>query len=251
MTAAAVLPFRVTKPLLDIGLFSDNPDMLEFYENTVGTPFVELLQHSPTYQERFYSVHGASLKINYSQEAMGDGTSGYRGLLVARDGLDAPETFVDPHGLTVTLVPTGASGVTPLGVRVVVADAQRQRDFLVDALGAREDAHGIVLGDTRIVVDENAALPYPTPTWRRGFNYVLVPVDDVEIAHAHVLDHGATHGLRPIRLADRCVFSWVRDPHGNWVELVQYTDSGPLPDIERAESLWPVITAWRDYGTSA
>jgi lactoylglutathione lyase len=246
-----VLPFRVTKPLLDIGLFSDNPDTLEFYENTVGLPFVELLQHSPTYQERFYSVHGASLKINYSQKPMRDGNSGYHGLLVARDGLVAPATLVDPHGVTVTLVPTADTGVTVLGVRVVVADAQRQRDFLVDALGAREAADGMVLGATRIVVDEAAALPYPTPTWRRGFNYILVPVDNVEIAHAHVLDHGATHGLRPIRLADRCVFSWVRDPHGNWIELVQYTDSGPLPDIERADSLWPEITAWRDHGTSA
>jgi catechol 2,3-dioxygenase-like lactoylglutathione lyase family enzyme len=132
-----------------------------------------------------------------------------------------------------------------------VADAQRQREFLVDALGAREDAHGLALGDTRIIVEETVAPPYPTPTWRRGFNYILVPVDNVDVAHAHLLDHGATHGLRPIRLADRCIFSWVRDPHGNWVELVQYTDSGPLPDIERADSLWPVITAWRDHGTSA
>jgi lactoylglutathione lyase len=246
-----MLPFRVTKPVLDIGLFSDNPAMLDFYDHTVAMPFVELLQHSPTYQERFYSVHGASLKINYSLEPMADGTSGYRGLLVARDGLDAPSPFVDPDGSTVTLVPAGTDGITTLGVRVVVADAQRQRDFLVGALGAEEDAHGLVLGDTRIVVEQADALPYPTPTWRRGFNYILVPVDDVEIAHAHVLDHGATHGLRPIRLADRCVFSWVRDPHGNWIELVQYTDSGPLPDIERADSLWPLITEWRDHGTSA
>ena len=246
-----MLPFRVTKPLLDIGLFSDNPEMLEFYDHTVSMPFVELIQHSPTYQERFYSVHSASLKINYSLEPMADGTSGYRGLLVARDSLDEPVALIDPDGSTVTLVPTGFDGVTALGVRVVVADAQRQREFLVDALGAREDAHGMALGHTRIIVEQADAPPYPTPTWRRGFNYILVPVDNVEVAHAHALDRGATHGLRPIRLADRCIFSWVRDPHGNWIELVQYTDSGPLPDIERADSLWPVITAWRDHGTSA
>ena len=247
-----MLPFRVTKPLLDIGLFSDNPDMLEFYDHTVAMPFVELLQHSPTYQERFYSVHGASLKINYSLEPMADGTSGYRGLLVARDGLDAPQPYVDPDGSTVTLVPTESDGITALGVRVVVAGRATPTRLFVDALGATEDAHGLALGAIRASSSKKrAAPPYPTPTWRRGFNYILVPVDDVAVAHAHVLDHGATHGLRPIRLADRCIFSWVRDPHGNWIELVQYTDSGPLPDIERADSLWPIITAWRDHGTSA
>ncbi len=73
--------FRIIRGLLDIGLFSDNPEMLTFYEHELGLPLHDVIQHSPTYQERFYSVNGASLKINYSTEAMAPGTSGTTWLL--------------------------------------------------------------------------------------------------------------------------------------------------------------------------
>jgi hypothetical protein len=51
-----------------------------------------------------------------------------------------------------------------------------------------------------------------------------------------------------LRLADRCIFSWVRTPSGNWLELVQYADYGPLPDLPRAADRWPQIIRWRETG---
>jgi lactoylglutathione lyase len=242
--------FRITRDLFDIGLFSDNPAMPQFYEHELGLPYVDVLQHSPTYQERFYEVNGASLKINYSIEPMQPGSSGYRGLLIARDDVATPQTVTDPDGLEITLVPRGAPGASTLGVRVAVADVDRQRDFLVDALDATEDGEDLVVGSTRFLVERATGATTPTPTWRRGFNYVLIAVDDAAAAHDALIAAGAVHGMRPIRLADRCVFSWVRDPNGNWVEIVQYAaDTGELPDIPRADQLWPQITAWRVDGT--
>lgn len=79
---------------------------------------------------------------------------------------------------------------------------------------------------------------------------MLVAVDDVTAAHAWVLRAGATHGLHAIRLGDRCVFCCVRDPHGNWIELVQYaSDNGALPNAPFADTMWPEITDWREDGT--
>ena len=85
-----------------------------------------------------------------------------------------------------------------------------------------------------------------------GPDSVLAEVVATTEGVARCMPLGATHGLRPIRLADRCIFSWLRDPNGNWVEVVQYSaDTGELPDITRAQDLWPTIIAWRDEGTPA
>ena len=251
--------FRVSRPLFDLGLFSGNPAMLDFYEHVLALPLEDILQHSPTYQERFYGIassgHHCSLKINYTTEGMEPGVSGYTGLLIAREGLNEPRTHTDPDGLAVTLVPPGWRGITGVGIEITVPDIDAQRRFLVDVLGcvpdtADDSEHGYTSGETRVFVKAGAT-GWPSPTWRNGFNYILVPVDDVAEAHSYAITLGAAHGLRPIRLADRCVFSWIRDPNGNWVEFVQYTDTGPLPDIPRADTQWDIITAWRDRGTPA
>jgi hypothetical protein len=249
-TVPAMAAFRQTRPVLDIGLFSDNPAMPKFYAGELGLPFFEGIQHSPTYEERFYELNGGWLKINYSDEPMAPGISGYRELVIAKDGLDEPRAVTDPDGLAVRLVPRGTEGVTHLGVRCAVADVEVQRRFLVDALGAIEDDHGLLIGDTRITLEHDPSGQRPTPTWRRGFNYVLVAVDDGPAAHQALVDAGAEHSLRPIRLGDRCIFSWVRDPNGLWIELVHYAEDGkPLPDIPGVEGLWEEVTAWREDGT--
>ena len=67
-------------------------------------------------------------------------------------------------------------------------------------------------------------------------------------AHRHVVDNGAEHSAPPLRLADRCAFSWVRTPSGNWLELVQYADYGPLTDAPRAADRWPRFIRWRETG---
>ncbi len=244
--------FTQTRSVLDVGLFSDNPAMPKFYAEELGLPFFEGIQHSPTYEERFYELNGGWLKINYSDEPMAPGISGYRELIIARDDLAEPRSLTDPDGLAIRLVPRGGDGVTQLGVRYAVGDVELQRRFLIDALDAVEDDHGLLVGDTRIVLEADPGGRRPTPTWRRGFNYLLVSVDDGPAAHAALIEAGAEHSLRPIRLGDRCIFSWVRDPNGGWIELVHYADNGkPLPeDVPGVEGLWEEVTAWREDGTA-
>ena len=128
--------FTQTRPVLDIGLFSDNPAMPKFYADELELPFFEGIQHSPTYEERFYELNGAWLKINYSDEPMAAGRSGYRELVIAKDDLVRPRSLTDPDGLAIRLVPRGTDGVTHLGVGCAVADVEAERRFLVDALGA-------------------------------------------------------------------------------------------------------------------
>jgi catechol 2,3-dioxygenase-like lactoylglutathione lyase family enzyme len=238
---------ELSRNTLDIGLFSDNPAMARYYIDVLGLPFVEALQHSDTYSENFYAANGASLKINASTEPMEAGTSGYRGLIIAREGVTQPQHFVDPDGLAVSIVPPGHEGVYQMGIVCEVPDTATERDFLVNGVGACDD-HGVLrIGETAFFL-RTGGVPRPTPTWRRGFNYYVVFVRDIERAHQRLLDNGAEHSAPPLRLADRCIFSWVRTPSGNWLELVQYADYGPLPDLPRAADHWPEIIRWRETG---
>ena len=230
---------------VDIGLFSDNAAMHRHYIDVVGLPFVEALPHSPTYSEVFYAANDASLKINTSTEPMEQGTSGYCGLLIARDGVAEPRRVDDPDGLAVTLVPPGYDGISQMGIVCEVPDVDVERAFLVRTI-ATEDARGTLrIGDTVMALRAGAAT-HPTPTWRRGFNYYVVFVADIALAHRQLVDAGAEHSAAPLRLADRCVFSWVRAPSGNWIELVQYPEMAPLPDAPLAAERWPEIIRWRE-----
>jgi lactoylglutathione lyase len=243
------LPFTVQGGL-DIGLFSDDPATAAFYEDRIGLPFQETLRHSPTYEERFYAFNGASLKVNYSTEPMAPGGGGYRGVLVARDGIDESVDLVDPDGVRVSLVPPGHRGVTHGGVVLGVPDVAAQADFLSRALGGQVEEGGVRLGNSLVLLEDTDAEAAREPVWRSGLRYVVLYVDDLANAHDHVVAEGAEHSMEMVRLGDRCAFSWLRDPQGNWIELVQRADrsSVALPDVAPAASRWREIEQWRETG---
>ena len=245
-----MLGYELARGVLDPGLFSDNaPKMQEFYLSEAGLDFIEELVHSPTYRELMFTVPGGKMKIQASTESMQPAVTGYRELIIARPGLPSSRSFTDPDGLTVTLVPPGERGVTHLGVVCEVADVGAQSDFLIKAMGARPVDGGLRVGDTQLILDE-AASPYvTTPPFARGFTYITLIVHDCGTAHQALLDAGATHSARVLRLADRCLFSWVQDPSGNWIEMVQYAElSGPLPEVDRLADVWDDVVVWRETG---
>jgi catechol 2,3-dioxygenase-like lactoylglutathione lyase family enzyme len=242
----------LARGLLDPGLFSDNEaTMRKFYEGDVGLPMIERLPHSDTYAEVFFELLPGKLKIQSFVEPIAPAVTGYRELLIARPGLTEPVATEDPDGLRVHLVPSGHRGVTTAGYVVSVPDVDAQLRFLADGMGAVEADGGYRVGDTQLFVEEGPRSGEPTPAARKGFVYLTMIVHDCAAAHAQLLRAGATHSLRMLRLADRCLFSWVRDPNGNWVEIVQYAElSGPLPDIDRLDQHWDEVTEWRENGTA-
>jgi predicted enzyme related to lactoylglutathione lyase len=241
--------FQVTGDL-DIGLFSDDAASVAFYENEVKLPFVETLRHSPTYEERFYSLGGSSLKINYSTDGMPDGNSGYRGLRLARAEVSADTVLVDPSGLPVTLTPAG-EGVPPVAITCEVRDLDRYTRFLSEGFGAVPDGPGWRIGQTVLLPVQVPGSADASPPWSRGFNYVVVFVDDIATAHEALIELGAQHSVPPTLLPERCAFSWLRDPSGNWVELVQPAGgTRPLPEVAPIETRWREITEWRTTGVA-
>jgi len=242
--------FELARGLLDPGLFSDHaPAMWSFYEDVVGLPRLENLRHSPTYQEVFFTLPPGKLKVQSFDTPMDPAVTGYRGLAIAREGLAETRSLRDPDGLAVTLVPRGARGVTSAGITVGVRDVDAQERFLIEGMGARRHEGGLRVGDTQLFVEEDANARPTTPTCRRGFVYITLIVNDCRAAHAALVAAGAEHSARVLRLMDRCLFSWVKDPGGNWIEIIQYAElSGPLPEVERLADHWDEVEQWRDHG---
>ena len=242
--------FELAGHALDPGLFSDNlGPMQAFYTEEVGLPLLERLEHSDAYAEVFFALREGKLKINHALiERMDASTSGYRELYLA-GGVAEARTLEDPDGLTVHLVPTGDRGVSNVGVVVVVPDVEQQQRFIVDGMGGVESDGGFTVGDTRLFVLEDATAPVPTPVMRRGFTYFSLIVDDVKACQKALVAAGGSPSLRLLQIADRCSFCWIRDPNGNWVEIVQFADPArPLPDCDRLADHWDEVVQWREKG---
>jgi catechol 2,3-dioxygenase-like lactoylglutathione lyase family enzyme len=240
-------PFTFARRTLDPGLFSDRAGPMQaFYTDTVGLPLLERLQHDESYAEIFFELPEGKLKIQASTEPMEPARSGYRELLIARD-VAAPQTLHDPDGLTVHVVPPGHRGVTNVGVVCAVSDVDEQTEFLAAGMGGTPHEGGIRVADTQIFLVHDPDLQPATPPMRRGFTYITLVVHEAERCRHALIAAGATDSLRLLRLDDRCLFAWLRDPHGNWIEIVQYAHlSGELPDIDRIADNWDEVILWRE-----
>src|SRR3954453_2358302 len=186
-----VAPFHLARANLDPGLFSDNwRVMRDYYVTTVGLPFMERLEHSPTYAEQFFELPEGKLKIQSFDEPMDVAVTGYRQLYLARPGRSDVIDLVDPDGLPVRLVPPGHRGVTNVGVVCAVADVEAQRRFIVAGMGGTETDDGFQVGSTKIFVRHEPDQPRSTPPMRRGFTYITLIVHDIENCHRALLDAG-------------------------------------------------------------
>jgi hypothetical protein len=137
--------------------------------------------------------------------------------------------------------------VTSVGFEVAVPDIDRYVTFLVEGMGAHVGPHGPRVGDTQFLLREERDQGAITPICRKGFTYITLIVHDLEAAHAALVAAGAQPSLGPSRLHDRCVFAFVRDVVGNWIEVVQYANlSGPLPGLRDIEAHLDRTVAWRE-----
>ena len=226
---------------LDLGLFSDNPDMPAWYTDELGAPPVEVISHSPTYAERFYRLGRSCLKINHSTEPMPQGASGYQELVVARAGIDQPVTLHDPDGLPITLVPQADLDGAELAIVMGVADPGRQQEFFCDALGAAAVPGGVRLGDALFRFAPDPSATRPAPTWSRGFKYYVLFVDDTPASHAELV------GGEPSM--DSALSAWATDACSRGCETPAATgsswSSAPLPGAPWPRSTWPPTAGTR------
>jgi catechol 2,3-dioxygenase-like lactoylglutathione lyase family enzyme len=221
---------KLAKPRIDIGFATNNaPAALAFGQNEIGLPFDHTQPIRRGYKQHRHDLCGSVLKINQVYEALPDNPpSGYRELLIARDGIAAPQPMIDPDGNRVSLVPRGMLGIARIGIRLGVRDVAAHRRFYSEALELPPgEATGIdgaitfLAGDTVLIVQPAADAPDDATIEGKGWRYITFQVFEVDREHAHVLAHGGREARAPVTLGTTARISMVRDPDGNWIELSQ------------------------------
>jgi catechol 2,3-dioxygenase-like lactoylglutathione lyase family enzyme len=221
---------NLAKPRIDIGFATNNaPAALAFWQNQIGLRFDHTQPIRRGYKQHRHDLCGSVLKINQVYEPLPDHPpSGYRELLIARDGISAPQPMIDPDGNRVSLVPGGMHGIARIGIRLGVRDVEAHRRFYTEALGLPQgEAAGVDgamtfrAGDTVLIVEPAADAPHDATIEGPGWRYITFQLFEVDREHAHVLAHGGREARAPVTLGTTARISMVRDPDGNWIELSQ------------------------------
>ena len=215
---------QLAKPRIDIGLATnDLAPMLAFWQGEAGVPFDHVLKLSRTQEQHRHDVLGSVLKINHRLDPLpANPPSGYRELLIAREGVAAPTPLADPEGNRVSLVPPGHDGVTQIGVRIAVRSMAAHRRFYAEALGLPEERPGVFrAGESLVMLEESPDAPADAQMQGPGWRYITFQVFNVDDEHAAVLASGGREAMAPITLGTTARISMVRDPDGNWIELSQ------------------------------
>lgn len=225
----------LAKPRIDVGLFTANLEpMLDFWQSEVGLPFDHMLPLGNGLQQHRHDLLGSVLKINHSRNELPIAPpSGYRELLIAREGLLGPRRLTDPDGNRVTLVPPGTHGIERIGIRLGVRDVNAHRRFYAVSLGLpdvpEQGGDSFLCGDSVILFDK-ADDVQPDPVMEGlGWRYITIQIRNADEEHARILARGGREGRAPATLGKVARISFIRDPDGNWIEMSQRASlTGPV-----------------------
>jgi len=218
---------ELAKQRVDIGLSTNNLDpMLHFWQNRAGLPFDHVLPVRRGQKQHRHDALGSVVKINHHVEPLPAAPpSGYRELIVAREGLTEPGRLTDPDGNRVSLVPFGHEGISQIGIRLAVRNLDAHRTFYTQVLGPPEEVRAIGVafraGETLILMEEQSDVPLNSGRQGTGWRYITFQVFKVDEVHAGIVASGGREGLAPTTLGTTARISMILDPDGNWIELSQ------------------------------
>ena len=216
---------QLAKKVIDVGLSTNNLEpMLRFWQEDAGLRFDQVLPVRRGQKQYRYDAQGSVIKLNHHTEPLPDAApSGYRELIIAREGVQAPRLLFDPDGNRVRLVPPGHHGVTQLAVVVGVRSLSEHRRFYGDLLGFAEQAWSggpaFRLGDSLLCLEQDLTATVDPVRQARGWRYITLQVADIDAIHDDLRRKGVREGLAPVTLGDVARISMILDPDGNWIEL--------------------------------
>jgi catechol 2,3-dioxygenase-like lactoylglutathione lyase family enzyme len=216
---------QLAKKVIDVGLSTNNLEpMLWFWQEDAGLRFDQVLPVRRGQKQYRHDAQGSVIKLNHHTEPLPEAApSGYRELIIAREGLQKPRRMVDPDGNCVQLVPPGHDGVTQIAVAMGVRSISEHRRFYGDILGFAEQrwsgGPAFRLGDSLVLLEEDRAAVVDPVRQARGWRYITLQVADIDAVHDELRSKGVGEGLAPVTLGDVARISMILDPDGNWIEL--------------------------------
>ena len=217
---------NLAKPQVDFGLSTNDNDLMEFWQGTVGLRLDHILPVRRGQKQHRHDALGSVIKINHHVEPLPDAPpSGYRELIIARDGVSQLTTLTDPDGNRVSLAPRGDRGINQIGIRLSVRDLARHRRFYTEAGGLTEEPGKggacFRAGETLLILDEDPSVAIDAGIRGTGWRYITFQIFKVDEVHAACLAAGAREALAPVTLGTTARISMIMDPDGNWIELSQ------------------------------
>jgi catechol 2,3-dioxygenase-like lactoylglutathione lyase family enzyme len=216
---------QLAKSVIDVGLSTNNLEpMLQFWQQQVGLRLDHVLPVRRGQKQYRHDALGSVIKLNHHVEPLPQAApSGYRELMIAREGLREPRRMVDPDGNRVQLVPPGQDGITQLAVSMAVRSLSEHRKFYRDILGFAEQSWSggpaFCLGDSLLLLEEDAAATLDPVRQAAGWRYITLQIADIDAVHGELRSKGVREGLAPITLGEVARISMILDPDGNWIEL--------------------------------
>jgi catechol 2,3-dioxygenase-like lactoylglutathione lyase family enzyme len=216
---------RLAKSVVDVGLSTNNLEpMLRFWQQDVGLRFDHVLPVRRGQKQYRHDEQGSVIKVNHHVEPLPEAApSGYRELIIAREGMPEPRRMVDPDGNRVQLVAPGHDGVTQIAVVMGVRNVDEHRRFYGDILGFVEErwsgGSAFRLGDSLVLLEEDRAATVDPVRQARGWRYITLQIADIDGVHEKLRSEGVREGLAPVTLGDVARISMILDPDGNWIEL--------------------------------
>src|SRR5437016_9915 len=216
---------QLAKDVIDIGLSTNDLEpMLRFWQQDAAVRFDHVLPVRRGQKQYRHDEQGSVIKLNHHAEPLPEAApSGYRELIIAREGLQTPRRMVDPDGNRVQLAPPGHDGVSQIAVAMGVRSLSAHRKFYGDILGFAEQpwpgGAGFRLGDSLVLLAENPAATVDPVRQARGWRYITLQVADIDAVHDELRSKGVREGLAPVTLGDVARISMILDPDGNWIEL--------------------------------
>src|SRR3954451_14686549 len=184
---------RLAKNVIDVGLSTNSLEpMLRFWQQDVGLRFDHVLPVRRGQKQYRHDAQGSVIKLNHHAEPLPEAApSGYRELIIAREGPEKPRRMVDPDGNRVQLVPPGHDGITQLAVAMGVRSLSEHRRFYGDILGFAEQSWsgGLAfrLGDSLLLLQEDRAAAVDPVRQARGWRYITLQIADIDAAHGELL----------------------------------------------------------------
>jgi catechol 2,3-dioxygenase-like lactoylglutathione lyase family enzyme len=224
-----VWQMQLAKDVIDVGLSTNNlQPMLRFWQQDVGLRFDHVLPVRRGQKQYRHDALGSVIKLNHHVEALpAAAPSGYRELIIAREGVTTPRTMVDPDGNRMRLVPPGHDGITQLALTMGVRSVGEHRRFYGDILGFTEQAWSggpaFCLGDSLLLLEEDHAATVAPVRQALGWRYITLQIADIDTIHNDLRNKGVREGLAPVTLGNVARISMILDPDGNWIELSRRT----------------------------
>ena len=216
---------QLAKNVIDVGLSTNQLEpMLQFWRQDAGLRFDHVLPVRRGQKQYRHDARGSVIKLNHHRDPLPDAApSGYRELVIAREGVEQPRAMIDPDGNRVRLVPPGHDGITQIAVAMAVRSLSEHRKFYGDILGfAEQDWPGgaaFRLGDSLVLLKEERTATVDPLRQARGWRYITLQVADINAVHDELRSKGVREGLAPVTLGEVARISMILDPDGNWIEL--------------------------------